>query len=119
MPFYEKLSGRSASLAESVARNLQAVLNAKEGYAASVEVFGLGRYDGHHGNRQLLDVLIGEILEKVRDFEPRLREPALALVGRDHLLWVRFVLTGLCDGVPCTYVVLLHSVFRHVRVVPG
>lgn len=119
MPFYEKLTGKSVPLAESIARNLQAVLNAKEGYAASVEVFGMGRYDGHYGHRELLAILVEEILEKVRDYEPRLKEPALTLVGREQTLWVRFLLTGVCAGAPCSFVILLHSVFRHVRVVPG
>ena len=119
MAFYEKLSGKPVTLAESVARNLQAVLNAKEGYAASVEVFGIGRYDGHYADRQLVETLIAEMLAKVRAFEPRLSNLSLSLLGRDRALWVRFALAGVCNGLPCSFVILFHSVFRHVRVVPG
>ncbi|HKO53054.1 MAG TPA: GPW/gp25 family protein [Polyangiaceae bacterium] len=116
MAFYEKLSGKPSTAVASIARNLQAVLNAKEGYAASVEVFGIGRYDGHYGHRELLDALIGEMLTKIRALEPRLKEPALILVGKDRLLWVRFELTGRCNEQPCRFQVLFHSIFRHVRV---
>lgn len=119
MAFYEKLSRTKSPLAESVARNLQAVLNAKEGYAAAVEVFGLGRYDGHYGHRELLDTLLSEMLTKVRAFEPRLADPAIELLGRDRMLWVQFRLTGICCDAPCTFLVFFHSVFRNVRVIPG
>src|SRR5687767_6100483 len=90
MPLYEKLSKKALSLSTSIARNLQVVLNAKEGYAASVEVFGIGRYDGHYGKRELIDALTEEMLARVKYFEPRLREPAISLVGKDRMLWVRF-----------------------------
>jgi len=117
MGFYEKLSGKPSPAVTNIARNLQAVLNAKEGYAAAVEVFGIGRYDGHYGHRELLDTLTSEMLAKVRVFEPRLKEPTLKFVGKDRLLWVRFVLTGLCNQEPCSFQVFFHSVFRQVRVV--
>jgi len=119
MGFHERLRGQASTRLQSIASNLQAVLNAKEGYAASVEVFGLGRYDGHYGNQELLETLVEEMLAKVSAYEPRLRDPSIALVGRDPMLWVRFLLTGVCDGLPCSFTISFHSVFRHVKVVPG
>jgi len=122
MGLYEKLSRRTEgtySVADSIARNLEAVLNAKEGYAAAVEVFGIGNYDGHYGHRELIDALTAEMLQKVKAFELRVKEPSLALVGRYRGLWVLFRLTGRCDGQPCSFEVFLHSVFRNVRVMPS
>jgi predicted component of type VI protein secretion system len=120
--FYEKLSKQepgSFSLSDSVARNLEALLNAKEGYSASVAVFGIGSYDGHYAHRKLVDVLIGEMLQKVRVFEPRVKDPALFLVGRYRALWVLFRLTGRCDDTSCSFEIFFHSIFRNVRVVPS
>ena len=119
MAFFEKLSGQFVPPLSSIARNLQAVLNAKEGYAASVEVFGIGRYDGHYAHRELIDVLSAEMLAKIKAFEPRLSELSLSLVGRDRALWVRFVLAARCEGLPCSFTILFHSIFRHVRVLPA
>lgn len=122
MAFYEKLSKQEPgtfSPSESVARNLEALLNAKEGYAASVAVFGIGSYDGHYAHRPLIEALIAEMLQKVKAFEPRVKEPALFLVGRHRVLWVLFRLTGRCNDQPCSFEVFFHSVFRNVRVVPS
>lgn len=122
MTFFEKLSQKpegSLSLAESIARNLEAVLNAKEGYAAAVEVFGIGRYDGHYAHRELIETLNREMLQKVKSFEPRLKEPAIGLVGRYRTLWALFRLTGRCNGQPCSFEIFFHSIFRNVRVIPS
>lgn len=122
MAFYEKLSKKpegASSLAEGIARNLEAVLNAKEGYSAAVEVFGIGRYDGHYGHRQLIETLTAEMLHKVKSFEPRLKEPALGLVGRYRMLWVLFRLTARCNHQPCSFEIFFHSIFRNVRVIPS
>lgn len=120
MSFLGKLSGSPEEpRAASIARNLEAVLNAKRGHAAAVEVFGLGRYESPVASYPLARELTAEMLEQIRRFEPRLKEPALVLTGRDQALWVRFDLTGTCDGRPCGFAVLFHSVFRHVRVLPA
>lgn len=123
MPLYEKLSkkpeGALATLPESVARNLEAVLNAKEGYAASVEVFGIGRYDGIYGHQRLIEALSAEMLEKVQTFEPRVKEPAIHFVGRYRALWVLFRLSGRLKEQPCSFEIFFHSVFRNVRVMPS
>jgi predicted component of type VI protein secretion system len=118
--FFGKLAGRPDEDAlESVARNLEAVLNAKQGHAASVEVFGLGGHDGTLAQKAFVSALVSGMLEQIKRFEPRLAEPSLTLVGRDRNLWVRFQLTGRCRGEPCAFAVLFHSVFRHVRVLPA
>lgn len=122
MALYEKLSKKAEgtySVADSIARNLEAVLNAKEGYAAAVEVFGIGRYDGHYGHRQLIDTLTAEMLQKVKAFELRLKEPSLSLVGRYRGLWVLFRLVGRCNEQPCSFEIFFHSIFRNVRVMPS
>lgn len=123
MALYEKLSktseGAPPTLPESIARNLEAVLNAKEGYAASVEVFGIGRYDGIYGHQRLIETLIGEMLEKVKTFEPRVKEPTICFVGRYRALWVLFRLNGRCKDQPCSFELFFHSVFRNVRVLPS
>jgi hypothetical protein len=122
MTLYEKLSKQSEgtySPEDSIARNLEVVLNAKEGYSAAVEVFGIGRYDGHRGHRQLIDTLTAELLEKVKRFELRVKEPAISLVGRYRGLWLLFRLTGRSNEKPCSFEIFFHSIFRNVRVMPS
>ncbi len=120
MSFFGKLAGsHEEPLQASIARNLEAVLNAKQGYSAAVEVFGLGGYDSPLAARPLAAALTAEMLAQIRRCEPRRVDPVLALVGRDRALWVSFPLTGSCEGRPCGFSVLFHSVFRHVRVSPA
>ncbi|MDI1448133.1 GPW/gp25 family protein [Polyangium sp. 6x1] len=119
MSFFGKLRGDHEPRLESIARNLEVSLNAKGGYASAVEVYGLGRYDGHFATKPLLDELCAEMIGVVRAYEPRLFEPKLTLIGRDRGLWVRFSLTGLVGGQPVTYHVFFHSVLRNVSVRRG
>ena len=120
MSFFERLSGNwDDPTIEGVARNLQAVLNAKQGHAAAVESFGLGSYDRYFATSPLVAELIREMLEQIRRFEPRLREPSIVLAGVDQELWARFSLKGVCDGRPCAFTIHFHTMFRHVRVLPG
>ncbi|WP_437491832.1 GPW/gp25 family protein [Sorangium sp. So ce1014] len=120
MSFFGKLSGNPDERAlESIARNLEAVLNAKRGHAGAVEVFGIGGYDGIHATKPFIGALSQEMLEQVKRHEPRLTEPQLTLIGRDRALWVRFRLSGRCQGEACSFAILFHSVFRSVRVLPA
>lgn len=116
MSFYGKLRGDDEGRIESIRRNLEASFGAKRGYAASVEVFGVGSYDGYFSSKARIDALVAEMLEVVRAFEPRLLEPAMTLLGRDPGLWLRFSLTGKVGRQPVSFIVLVHGVFRHVRV---
>jgi predicted component of type VI protein secretion system len=118
--FFGKLAGNpDEGPLESIARNLEAVLNAKRGHAGAVEVFGIGSYDGIHAAKPFVAALTQEMLEQVRRYEPRLTEPQLTLMGRDRALWVRFQLSGRCRGQPCSFAILFHSVLRGVRVFPA
>ena len=99
-----------------VRQNLESVLNTKEGYGYFVEGFGVGRYTVKFGTRELMNTLSGELLQAVRQFEPRLEDAELELRGRDSGLWLHFVLTGSLHGVPCSLRLLFHTVSGRVRV---
>jgi type VI secretion system protein len=117
MSFVSRLAGAPEEQSiDSIARNLEALLNAKKGYAGAVEVFGLGNYNAHLADKALTDALIAEMLDQVRQHEPRLREPKIVLRGRDQGLWVCFSITGRVDQQTVSFAVRLHSVFRNVRV---
>jgi predicted component of type VI protein secretion system len=115
--FRDKLAGGvQDSTVTSVARNLEAVLNAKKGYSAVVEVYGLGDHEVHFATKPLVDALVAEMTEAVRRFEPRLARPAVRLIGKDRSLWVELELVGEIAGKRVGFAVLLHSVLRNVRV---
>ncbi len=116
MSLYGKLSMHEELGCESVARNLEAILNAKRGYASAVEVFGLGRADGYFASRPLVAGVIKDMLEAIGTHEPRLTSPSLTLLGRDRDLWVNFELRGAVSGEPRVFIVRFHSVFRNVRI---
>jgi type VI secretion system protein len=99
-----------------VRQNLESVLNTKEGYGYFVEGFGVGRYTVKFGTRELMNTLSGELLQAVRQFEPRLQDAELELRGRDSGLWLHFVLTGSLNGTPCSLRLLFHTVSGRVRV---
>jgi len=99
-----------------VRQNLEAVLSTKEGYGYFVQGFGLGRYTEKFGTRELMQMLTQEMLNSVRQFEPRLQEPELELRGRDTALWLHWVLTGQLNGARCTLRLLFHTVSGQVRV---
>lgn len=115
--FLTKLAGaRDEDPIDVVAKNLTAVLNAKQGYTGAVEVFGMGSYERYAADKTLVEAMMAEILDQVRRHEPRLREPRITLVGRDRGLWVRFALKGRIDEQTVTYTLLLHSVLRGVEI---
>ncbi len=119
MSFFAKLGGSSEDRLQSITRNLEAVFNAQRGYAAAVEVFGLGNYDAHDATAALLKTLAGEMLDAVRVFEPRIVDPSLSVLGRDGALWLRMTLSGLVGGKVCHFQLRFHSVTRQVRVLCG
>ena len=116
MSLYGKLTGHEEPMGESVARNLEAILNSRRGYSAAVEVFGLGRADGCFASRPLVTGVIKDMLETIRNHEPRLGSPSLTLVGRDRDPWVNFELRGVVSGEPCLFRLRFHCVFRHVQI---
>jgi predicted component of type VI protein secretion system len=115
----DKLSGSiEERTVESIARNVGAVLNAKRGYGAVVEVYGLGTYDRHVATKPLVEALVAEMTEAVQRFEPRLATPSIRVLGRDRQLWVRLELEGTVDGERRRFSIRFHSVFRNVEVEP-
>ncbi len=119
MGFLDKLNGSMEERTiESVAKNLEAVLNTKQGYGAVIEVYGLGGYDVYQATKPLIKALTAEMDQAIVRFEPRLEEPKVELIGRDRELWVRFVVKGRIDGVARRFLISFHSIFRNVRVTP-
>ncbi len=117
MGLFDKLSGSMEERTiASITRNLAVSLNAKKGYGGVVEIHGLGAYDQHLATKPLVKALVAEMLEVVRACEPRLRDPALKVLGKDREFWVRFELTGTVDGAPQRFSVRFHSMFRTVEV---
>ena len=117
MSFVSRLAGAPEEpVIDAIARNLEAVLNAKQGYAGAVDVFGIGGYEGRLGDKSILEMLSADMIATVRRHEPRLREPKLTLEGKDRSLWLRFSLRGRVDQETRTFAVLYHSILRNVRV---
>ena len=106
----------SGSELAQVRQNLASVLNTKEGFGYFVQGFGVGRYSEKFGTRELMNTLSGELLQSVRQFEPRLQDAELELRGRDSGLWLHFLLTGVFNGAPCSLRLLFHTVSGQVRV---
>ncbi|MET0402231.1 MAG: GPW/gp25 family protein [Cystobacter sp.] len=107
--------GRQGEL-EQVRRNLESILNTKEGYGYFVEGFGLGRYTEKFGTQDLMKTLTQELLHTIERHEPRLGDVELNLRGRDSGLWLHFVVTATLHGAPCTLRLLFHTVSAQVRV---
>lgn len=99
----------------AIARNLDAVLNARRGYAAA-QVFGLGDHNVYEEAKPHLDALIADMTEQVRRFEPRLGTPTVRYAGHEGTLWARFELTGAVLGVRQTFKVLFHVILRTAKV---
>ena len=99
----------------AIARNLQAVLNARRDYAAA-QVFGLGDHNVYEWPKPRLDAMMADMTEQVRRFEPRLHAPAVRYAGHEGTLWVRFEITGAVLGAPQTFKVLFHVILRTAKV---
>lgn len=100
-PFLDRFSGRSVLPRDAlgpVLRNLEAVLNTREGYGFFQQGFGLGDYTGSRGGKELVTFLTEELQRQITQYEPRLRDVELTLKGKDGALCLHFELTGLLDG---------------------
>jgi predicted component of type VI protein secretion system len=116
----------------AIARNLDAVLNARRGYSGALEIFGLGDHDAFvakQGNTKAsgdesppkpaastVAALAGDMLEQVLRFEPRLVGPTVRYVGRYESMWARFEITGSVQGTKQVFPVRFHVVLRNVQV---
>jgi type VI secretion system protein len=120
--FIDKFMGREAGQLgprhslENVMRNIQAVLNTKEGFGSFRRDFGLGDYTSKYGSRDLLKTLTEEIQEEIAHHEPRISRVKLELLGKDNGLMLNFLLTGIVNDEPCKLRLRFHTVSGHVQV---
>jgi type VI secretion system protein len=120
--FLDKFKGRSDEPRGSrhsldhVMRNIEAVLNTKEGFGYFRQDFGLGDYTAKFGGRDMMKVLAEEILEEVENHEPRISGVKLELKGKDSALMLNFLLTGVVNEAPCKLSLRFHTVSGHVQV---
>lgn len=117
MSFMSRLAriGKEAKI-DRILRNLNRVFNSRKRYGSVVHEFGIGDYEYTWNTPILLETLRTELLYAVREYEPEVFEPEIALDGRDNQLWVRFVLTGLVDGEPQRFYIEIDSKYRNVAV---
>jgi type VI secretion system protein len=120
--FIDKFKGREAGKLgsrhslENVIRNIEAVLNTKEGFGSFRQDFGLGDYTAKFGERDLLKTLTDEILEEISHHEPRISRVKLEMQGKDNGLMLHFVLTGVVNDAPCKLRLRFHTVSGNVQV---
>ncbi|UQA56295.1 type VI secretion system baseplate subunit TssE [Polyangium aurulentum] len=101
---------------ESVARNLEAILNSRRGYAGAAPVFGMGDHEIYEEVKPLLDAFTTEMAAQVKAFEPRLTSPTARYDGREGSMWARFEISGKLRDKPQSYRVLVHVVLRNAQV---
>ncbi|NMO18634.1 type VI secretion system baseplate subunit TssE [Pyxidicoccus fallax] len=91
-PFLDRFSssGASRDALAPVLRNLEAVLNTREGYGFFQQGFGLGDYTGNRGGKELVPFLTETLQRQVTQYEPRLREVEVTLRGQDGALCLHF-----------------------------
>jgi type VI secretion system protein len=120
--FIDKFMGREAGQRgsrhslENVIRNIEAVLNTKEGFGSFRHDFGLGDYTAKFGERDLLKTLTEEILEEIAHHEPRISKVKLEMLGKDNELMLLFLLTGVVNDTPCKLRLRFHTVSGNVQV---
>jgi type VI secretion system protein len=120
--FLDKFKGREAGQLgsrhslENVMRNIQAVLNTKEGFGSFRHDFGLGAYTAKFGARDLLKTLTEEMHGEIIQHEPRISGVKLELLGKDNGLMLHFQLTGIVNDEPCKLRLLFHTVSGNVQV---
>src|SRR5437660_1124377 len=123
-PFLDKfLEGnrrrRQGDARDSVAhviRNIQALLNTKEGYGSFVRGFGLGGYTEKAGTRDLVVALLEEMKGEISRHEPRISQLDLKLRGQDATLWLHFDLTCVIAGERVKLRLLFDTTTAEVRV---
>jgi predicted component of type VI protein secretion system len=110
----------------AIERNLESILNTKKGAGSVVSTFGLGDYEGSEradgepdpylGTRAILAVLVPEILDQVRRYEPRIAHPRIEKPGRDGRLRVIFTVNGAVSARPARFRITFDTVYRNVLV---
>jgi predicted component of type VI protein secretion system len=99
-----------------VVRSLGFVLNTRKACGSVVADFGLGDFEAEGTTARAVDALRDELLAIVRRHEPRLRDPAVRLLGRWRSNMVRFELAGRLEDQPCVLDVDIDTTSRAVTV---
>ena len=113
--------GRLAQLAPErasaeIVRNLGFVFNTRKACGSVVADFGLGDFEAEGTTARAVEALRGELLATVRRYEPRLRGPAVRLLGRWNYNMVRFEVAGQVGDQACTLDVDIDTTTREVTV---
>jgi predicted component of type VI protein secretion system len=117
MTLRRESSGRPLTLREQIARNLEAVLNARRGFDSVVEVYGVSEPERIDRAPSALRALEAEMTELVRKYEPRVEGASVRCVGRRGSLHAEFSLEGSVDGEKTSFALRYSIVFRNVVVV--
>lgn len=103
------------STLEHVMRNVQAVLNTKEGYGYFLPGFGLRSYTDQSRGGNLVESLREELLQGIAQYEPRLKDVEVEPRGRDSGLWLHFNLRASLEGQPLRLRILYDTTTGQVR----
>jgi type VI secretion system protein len=120
--FLDKFKGRSDERhgdrhsLDHVMRNIEAVLNTKEGFGYFRQDFGLGDYTASYGSRDLLKTLTHEMMEEISHHEPRLSGAKLEMQGKDKDFMLHFLLTGIVNNAPCRLHLIFNTLSGQVQV---
>lgn len=92
------IGGPSQPLVELIALNLMNMLNTRRGSGSVIREFGLGDYERAPTTHDAVLILVEEIAELCRRYEPRLADPKVELLGRSGYEQLRFELAGRVGG---------------------
>src|SRR5690606_20221459 len=79
---------------EAIARNLEHLCNTRKGCGSVIAQLGLGDYEAAVSTRDAVALLCAELEQLALRYEPRLRGPKVALLGRLGYSKIRFELSG-------------------------
>ncbi|GEM_PF-2753923 len=83
---------------ESVALNLEHLLNTRKGCGSVVFEFGIGEYEAASSTLDAVVLLCDEIATLTRRYEQRFEEPEVSLLGRTSFCKIRLELAGRLRG---------------------
>lgn len=84
--------GRRTDELSGVIRDLQFLLNSRDGYGSMVSSYGLGAFEERQGSQDRATLLAEEVRAEVATHDPRLTDVEVKLLGKDPQLWVRMEL---------------------------
>ena len=118
-PFLDRFSGHGVLPRDPLApvlRNLEAMLNTREGHGFFQQGFGLGDYSGGHGGKEPVSVLTEELKRQIAHYELRLSDVELTFKGRDGALCLQFELTAMSNGKAIRLRLYFDTVSNRVRI---